>query len=66
VQVRGTHRGDSNFIGEIFNANGELEAIVFNCIGWCSDASITRLGPGTHYLEITADGDWEATVELTE
>lgn len=64
IKVSGTHRGDSNFIGEIYNSSGELEAIVINCIGWCSDTSISNLDPGTYYLEITADGDWEISIEL--
>jgi hypothetical protein len=64
IKVSGTHRGDSNFIGDIYNSNGELEAIVLNCIDWCSDTSITNLDSGTYFLEITADGDWEISIEL--
>lgn len=61
TRVRGQHDGESNFIVEALDADGDWEATIFNEIGSFEGESVFT----THelgWLTVQADGDW--TIEL--
>ncbi len=63
-----THQGDSNFIIQLHDDEGDREYLV-NEIGFYSgsrlisvgDDSYSSLSPGQCFMEIEADGDWSLT-----
>jgi hypothetical protein len=65
-----THSGSANFIVSVISAAGDRSLLVnkigrysgANALG-VSGASIFGLSPGTHRLEIKADGSWTAEVK---
>lgn len=55
----GWHIGDSNFVGRIFDKQGNFIGLVVNCIGDCEDERILRLPEsGRYLLEVSADNSW--------
>ncbi len=65
-----THSGDSNFIIELFSADGKVEEFLVNEIGSYSgkkaigvkQGNIIGARPGIHILSITADGNWTVSI----
>ncbi len=59
-----THDGKSNFIVQLLNQNGEMEALYSNNIGNYEGSRIEYIDSGIHLLNIDADGNW--TINITQ
>jgi len=61
VVIKGTHRGESNFIVDVLG--GDYPDNAFNEIGNYSGATVlTGLSVGKHRVKVNADGPWTLTV----
>ena len=64
VVVRGTHSGKANFIAYLIDANGNRVGLAANAIGEASSGKHARVtSGGAHRLNVTADGQWQFTIE---
>ena len=68
VKFELSHDGDSNFIVQLFNDDGEYVKLLVNEIGEYDGSVSIKVSDGgypadtskgIHYLDITADGNWE-------
>ena len=59
-----THNGESNFIVQLLDQSGDVEALYANDIGNYNGSRIEYVDSGIHLLNIDADGDW--TLNITQ
>lgn len=64
VQFSISHRGESNFIVEILDNNGELEELLVNEIGDYDGNRAVNIPQGKHIIQITADGNWAMIITI--
>lgn len=64
VDLSVSHRGESNFIVEVLDANGDLEDLVINEIGDYDGNRSISLDEGEYIIQITADGNWVLTATI--
>jgi hypothetical protein len=58
-----THGGTSNFIVQLYHANGDLVGLVANTIGLYKGDVAQRIPTtGVYYLDVQATGDWSITL----
>lgn len=63
------HDGSSNFIVTLYHEDGSYQELLANEIGYYDGETSVSIGydsyqppPGTYYLDVTADGNWEIDV----
>ncbi len=58
--VTGSNSGNNYFIVHVIDDEDEIEEFVFNKFGLgpFSGRTIIQLDPGTHYLDVRAEGSW--------
>ena len=72
VKFELSHDGDSNFIVKLYNNDGEYMELLVNEIGEYDGSTSIKVGDsytadtseGIHYLDITADGNWEVKMTI--
>ncbi|GEM_PF-5811653 len=63
--IKGEYKGDSTFIVDLYDSEGNLESYIFSNLGVYSGQKIFKFESEKQYMfEVTArDGDWSITVE---
>ena len=72
VKFELSHDWDSNFIVKLYNNDGEYMELLVNEIGEYDGSTSIKVGDsytadtseGIHYLDITADGNWEVKMTI--
>lgn len=62
TRILASYAGESNFIVQLLNAQGELVDLAFNEIG-AFEGETTFAGEGYGWLQVKATGDWMVTLE---
>ena len=65
TRIKGEYTGDSTFVVDLYDSEGNLESYVFSNLGVYSGQKVFKFEGNKQYMfEVTArDGDWSITVE---